>query len=144
MFLMGEEIVAQHDSRYNNIEDSKEDLLGERAGDGARMFRFYQDLIRLRRSSRALRSRQIDIIHANDGGRVIAFTRTAGTGRMLVVASLSNHPYLDGYLLRTDPDRLPSGRWQELFNSDSSRYGGTDVGNFGAAIPAQGGRLRRR
>ena len=54
MFFMGEEIVAQKRYRYDNIATSKEDLLGERAGAGARMFRYYQDLIRLRRANPAV------------------------------------------------------------------------------------------
>ncbi|MFL6047190.1 MAG: hypothetical protein ACJ72M_19045 [Propionibacteriaceae bacterium] len=58
--------------------DPREDLAGERAGAGARMFRFYQDLIRMRRVNRALRSRQIDIVHASNSNRVIAFTRRDG------------------------------------------------------------------
>lgn len=58
--------------------DPREDLAGERAGVGARMFRFYQDLIRMRRVNRALRSRQIDIVHASNSNRVIAFTRRDG------------------------------------------------------------------
>jgi hypothetical protein len=32
MFVMGEEIVAQKSVRYDNIDQSKEDLHGERAG----------------------------------------------------------------------------------------------------------------
>lgn len=144
MFFMGEEIVAQKVYRFDNVDDSKEDLRGERAGSGARMFRFYQDLIRLRRANRALRSRTIDIVHANGANRVIAFTRTAGQSQVLVVASLNNRPFLDGYVIATDPPRLPSGWWQETFNSDSALYGGNDVGNFGAAIPADAGRLQIR
>jgi 1,4-alpha-glucan branching enzyme len=142
MFFMGEEIVAQKDYRYNNIDDSKEDLHGERSGQGATMFRFYQDLIRLRRANTAVRSRHIDIIHVNGADRVIAFTRSSGTTNVLVVASLSNHPFGDDYRIETDPDRLPSGAWQETFNSDSFLYGGSNVGNNGAAIPADAGRLQ--
>ena len=39
------------------------------------MFRYYQDLIRLRRSHPAVRSHHIDIVHAFGPTRVIAFTR---------------------------------------------------------------------
>jgi 1,4-alpha-glucan branching enzyme len=53
MFFMGEEIVAQRSYRFDNVSQSKEDLAGERAGAGARMFRFYQDIIRMRRANRA-------------------------------------------------------------------------------------------
>ncbi len=144
MFFMGEEIVAQKPYRFDNVDDSKEDLAGERAGNGARMYRFYQDLIRLRRGNAAMRARAIDVIHADDANRVIAFTRMAGQGQVLVVASLDNHPFLDGYVIATDETRLPSGWWQEIFNSDSSLYGGHDVGNYGGAVPADSGRLQLR
>ncbi|WP_104140626.1 hypothetical protein [Arthrobacter sp. ZGTC131] len=68
-------------------------------GQGADLFRYYQDLISLRRSSRGLRSRNIDIIHASNDNRVIAFTRNDGTTRELVVASLNNRPFDDGYVI---------------------------------------------
>lgn len=142
MFFMGEEVLAQRSYRFDNVSRSKEDLAGERAGAGARMFRFYQDLIRMRRANRALRSRQIDVVHASDPNRVIAFTRRDGQTEVLVVASLSNHPFQDGYRIQTDPGRLPAGRWQETFNSDSAIYGGANVGNLGAAIPADNGEIR--
>jgi 1,4-alpha-glucan branching enzyme len=144
MFFMGEEVVAQKSYRYDNVDDSKEDLFGERSGAGAAMFRFYQDLIRLRRANAAVRSRHIDIVHVDGRHRVIAFTRRAGDAEVLVVASLNNHPFLDGYVLQTDGQRLPSGMWQETFNSDSYLYGGQNVGNVGAAIPAAAGRLQLR
>jgi 1,4-alpha-glucan branching enzyme len=141
MFFMGEEVVAQRSYRFNNVSQSKEDLAGERAGTGARMFRFYQDLIRMRRANRALRFRQVDIVHASDPNRVIAFTRRNGQTDVLVVASLNNQPFLNGYRIQTDPDRLSAGLWRETFNSDSSIYGGTNVGNLGAAIPADNGQI---
>jgi 1,4-alpha-glucan branching enzyme len=40
MFFMGKEIVAQKLYKYDNVAQSKEDLVGERAGMGAHMFRF--------------------------------------------------------------------------------------------------------
>jgi 1,4-alpha-glucan branching enzyme len=139
MFFMGEEVVAQWSYRFDNVSQSKEDLAGERAGAGARMFRFYQDLIRMRRANRALRSRQVDIVH--DPNRVIAFTRRVGQTEVLVVASLNNHPFQDGYRIQADPGRLPAGLWRETFNSDSAIYGGVNVGNLGAAIPADSGQI---
>jgi 1,4-alpha-glucan branching enzyme len=141
MFFMGEEIVAQRSYRFDNVSQSKEDLAGERAGAGARMFRFYQDLIRMRRVNRALRSRQIDIVHASDSNRIIAFTRREGQTEVLVVASLNNQPFQNGYRIQTDPNRLPTGLWRETFNSDSDIYGGANVGNLGAAIPADNGHI---
>jgi 1,4-alpha-glucan branching enzyme len=144
MFFMGEEVVAQKEYRYDNVAESKEDLLGERDGHGAAMFRFYQDLLRLRRASRALATHGVDVVHAHDGNRVLAFTRRQGETGVLVVASLSNQPFADGYVIATDPERLPDGPWRETFNSDSGRYGGGDVGNLGAAVPAAGGRIEVR
>ncbi|HEX2829057.1 MAG TPA: alpha-amylase family glycosyl hydrolase [Burkholderiales bacterium] len=144
MFFMGEEIVAQKLYRYDNTGEAKEDLFGERAGAGARMFRYYQDLIRLRLANPAARSPALDVIHANDDGRVIAFTRRHAGNDLLVIASFANFPYGDGYILRTDESRLPSGAWRETFNSDSALYGGDNVGNYGAAIPAAGGRIEVR
>jgi 1,4-alpha-glucan branching enzyme len=144
MFFMGEEIVAQKSVRYDNIEKSKEDLLGERTGQGAKMFRYYQDLIRLRRSSSAIRSNHLDVIHALNSSRVIAFTRRRSSNELLVIASLNNFPYLNGYVIETTSDRLPSGGWKETFNSDAEIYGGNNVGNFGAEIPVSRGRIQLR
>jgi 1,4-alpha-glucan branching enzyme len=144
MFFMGEEIVAQKPARYENISTSKEDLHGDRVGVGAQMFRYYQDLIRLRRSNPAAKSHHIDIIHVWEPARVIAFTRREGSNDLLIVASLSNAPYLDGYIIETSADRLPNGGWQETFNSDANLYGGKDVGNYGAVIPVVEGRIQLR
>jgi hypothetical protein len=101
-------------------------------------------LIRLRRGSRALRSRSIDIIHAPDDARVLAFVRSGGTTRELVIASLNNRPFSGGYTVQTTAERLPPGGWQEVFNSDSAFYGGTDLGNYGATLPSQDGRIELR
>jgi 1,4-alpha-glucan branching enzyme len=144
MFLMGEEIVAQKLFKYNTIVEAKEDLHGERIGDGARMFRFYQDLIHLVRHHAAIRSRHIDVIHALDSTRVLAFTRRHGESELLVVASLNNHPFGDGYILSTEPHRLPDGGWQEVINSDSDIYGGRNTGNYGMAVSADTGRIELR
>jgi 1,4-alpha-glucan branching enzyme len=144
MFFMGEEIVAQKPCKFDNIAASKEDLHGERAGAGAKMFRYYQDLIRLRRANPAARSHYLDVIHAWDPSRVIAFVRRQGSNELLVVASLSNTPYDNGYVIETGGDRLHDGGWQETFNSDAGIYGGKDVGNFGAVVPASGGRIQLR
>ncbi|HKG94176.1 MAG TPA: alpha amylase C-terminal domain-containing protein, partial [Gemmatimonadaceae bacterium] len=144
MFFMGEEVVAQKHCRFDNIADSKEDLHGERAGAGARMFRYYQDLIRLRRVNPAARARHLDVVHAHGPTRVIAFARREGSNELLVVASLNNHPFEHGYVIQTAPDRLPAGGWQETFNSDAGIYGGRDVGNYGGVIPSDGGRIELR
>ncbi len=144
MFFMGEELVAQNRYRYNAISEGKEDLLGERNGEGARMFRYYQDLIRLCRSNRAARSHVLDVIHANDEGRVLAFTRRQATSELLVVVSLNNQPFPDAYVIATEPHRLPTGWWRETFNSDSSLYGGENVGNYSTEVRVVDGRIQLR
>jgi 1,4-alpha-glucan branching enzyme len=75
---------------------------------------------------------------------VIAFTRAAGSDQLFVVASLRNEPFLDGYIVQTDPSRLPDGSWREVFNSDATIYGGSNIGNFGADLPSAGGRFQAR
>ena len=61
-----------------------------------------------------------------------------------MIASLSNAPYTDGYVIETAGDRLPSGGWQETFNSDAGINGGKGIGNFGAVIPVSNGRIQLR
>jgi 1,4-alpha-glucan branching enzyme len=141
MFFMGEEVVAQQVYKYNNILSARENVAGERAGDGSRMFRCCQDLIRLRKQHPAIRSRQIDILHAHNSNRVLAFTRRESSNELLIVASLNNAAYTRGYVLQNEPSRLPSGQWREIFNSDAGIYGGNNVGNAGAALPCHNGRI---
>jgi 1,4-alpha-glucan branching enzyme len=144
MFFMGEEVGAAKPYRFNDFLQNREDLAGLRAGSGARLFRYYQDLIRFSRRHPAARSPDLDIVHVLGGNRLIAFTRSAGTEKLLVIASLRNQPFLDGYVIQTDPGRLPDGPWREIFNSDAAEYGGGDIGNFGADVPAAGGRFQAR
>ncbi len=143
MFFMGEEVGAQKPYKYDTFMANREDIAGERAGSGARLFRFYQDAIRFSRRHSAARARNIDIIHVNGDGRVIAFRRSDGSDELLVVASLNNRTF-DEYVIQTDQGRLPDGEWRELFNSDADIYGGDGAGNFGADLPAGNGRLRLR
>jgi 1,4-alpha-glucan branching enzyme len=143
MFFMGEEVGATQPYRWNDFIDHREDLAGLRAGDGAKLFRFYQDLIRFSRRHPAVRVQGIDVVHVNEAGRVIAWRRSTGTDELLIVANLANQAY-DEYGIATDPSRLPDGAWRELFNSDSSLYGGSDFGNLGLDLIAAGGRISLR
>ena len=150
MFFMGEEIGAQKfyiypdrdpdsDEDLRQFLNDREDLLGERQGNGQRLFRFYQDIIRLRLNHSGLRSNNIDIIHVHNANRVIAWRRWDETEELLIVASLNNHPFDTGYTIESF--RLGDGSWREIFNSDSSPYGGDNIGNFGATIPSNDGRI---
>lgn len=139
MFLMGEEVGAQKDYRYNDFDDNREDLYGQRQADGARLFRFYQDLIRFRLSHPGIRSHDIDIVYTYDPNRILAFRRWGNGEEFLVVASLNNQPFATGYTI--DNFRISNGQWQEVFNSDRAVYGGNDTGNFGVNISSSNGRI---
>jgi 1,4-alpha-glucan branching enzyme len=136
MFLMGEEVGAQQPYTYNRFAENKEDLEGLRAGDGAGLFRFNAELIRLRLSEPDLRSRAIEIVHVNDAGRVLAFRR----GGFLVAGSLADRAY-DDPDYRIEHPSLAGAGWREIFNSDAAAYGGDGVGNRGATLWADGDAL---
>ena len=55
-----------------------------------------------------------------------------------------NNQVLEGYVMQTEPSRLPDGQWRELFNSDAAIYGGDGVGNYGADLPAGNGHIQIR
>jgi 1,4-alpha-glucan branching enzyme len=141
MFLMGEEIGGAKYFRYNDFNLNKEDLVGQRSGDGKFLFRFYQDLLGFVLSSPAARSSSIDVIYRHNDNRVIAFTRSAVNQQLLVLASLSDSPFAQGYVITSDASRLPDGGWREIFNSDAAIYGGNNIGNGGAMSQANGGQI---
>ena len=141
MFFMGEETGAQNRYTYNNFLSSREDILGERNGSGKTLFRFYQELITLTRRLPSIRSHNIDILHVSDSNRVIAFKRWTGDEQVIVLASLNNSAFANGYLVEKDLLGIQDGGWKEIFNSDSEAYGGQNVGNRGAVIASFGGRL---
>jgi len=141
MFLMGEEIGAAKYFKTDTFAQNKEDLIGQRTGDGKFLFRFYQDLIRFVLATPAARSRQIDVIYHHNGNRVIAYTRSTATQKLLILASLNDTPFSNGYVISTDSWRLPSGGWREVFNSDAAIYGGDNIGNAGATLQVNNGEV---
>jgi maltooligosyltrehalose trehalohydrolase len=93
-------------------------------------FRFYQEAIALRRENPAFDAdASVSRVYTHDDDAVLAFERTKGASDFIVAGSLAHSDRL-GY-----PLPLPPGKWQEVFNSDSARYGGGNVGNFGATLP---------
>lgn len=134
MFFMGEEIGAQRPYRYNDFKENREDILGERAGNGQALFRFYQQLISLSRRLRSVRGRNIDILHQWNANRVIAFKRWSGDEEVIIAGSLNNSAFADGYVIAKDTLAIPDARWKEIFNSDAAIYGGHNVGNGGGTI----------
>jgi 1,4-alpha-glucan branching enzyme len=140
LFLMGEEVGAEKAYTYDRFNEAKEDLHALRAGSGANLFRFYQDVIAFRLANPAVRSHDVQVLHARDPERVIAFRRWAPGQDLLVIASLNNQPFdAPGY--RIQHPALADAGWREVFNSDAARYGGDNVGNLGATLRAAGGTL---
>ena len=135
MFFMGEEVGAWQPYRYDDFINFREDFPGLRAGAGANLFRFYQELIRLRLAYPALRSHAIDILHVHDANRVLAFRRWEGEQDIMVVASLNNHDFAAGYRIQHP---AADGSWQEIFNSDAREYGGSGLTNAGTIEAAHG------
>jgi 1,4-alpha-glucan branching enzyme len=141
MFFMGEEIGAQKRYTYANFLAAREDILGERMGNGQALFIYYQDLITLARRFRSIRSQNIDILHQSNSNRVVAFKRWAGDEQLIILASLNDAAFANGYTIEKDLAGIPNGAWKEIFNSDSARYGGQNVGNRGAIVTSADGRL---
>lgn len=139
MFFMGEEIGALKPYRYNDFLANRENILGAADGHGAGMISCYRDLIALSVGEAAIRSRNITIPLVHDENRVIAFHRWNNGEDFLVVGSLNDAPFEHGYRLHSD--RLGDDLWEEVFNSDSRRYGGWNVGNGGGRLRATAGVL---
>jgi 1,4-alpha-glucan branching enzyme len=132
MFFMGEEVGATLQYRYEDFDTDdfrrcREDFPAMQQGSGANLFRYYAELIRLRLARPALRSRNVEILFTSDPGRVIAFRRWDGSDELLVIGSLSNQTFGDGYSIRNS--RIADGGWCEIFNSDASAYGGWGIIN---------------
>ena len=129
MFLMGEEIGATKDFRFNDFLNQRLDLPAARADGGGRLYAFYRDLIRLRLRHRAFTSLNIDVIATHNDDRLIVFRRWKGAEEYLIVGTLSDRGWPDGYPVTGAG--LMEGSWVEVFTSDNPRYGGAGVTNAG-------------
>jgi 1,4-alpha-glucan branching enzyme len=137
MTLFGEEVGATKRFKYNAVLRNKEDIVGMALGTGKNLFKFYSDLNALRAAHTGLRSRNIDVVHVHNDNRVIAFKRWDDNQAFLVVATLADQPYVNGYTIRCES--IESGGWREVFNSDSSLYGGDNLGNNGDTLACNHG-----
>ena len=146
MFFMGEEVCAQKPYRHDDFLENREDFKAMHADTGARMFRFYRDLIRLRRENPALRSSNITILKVHNSQRILAWHRWIGDEEFVIVASLSNTPFENGYAF--SHRNLKGKTWIQLLCSDAPEYGGSSVcdlneinsenGTITLRIPASG------
>jgi 1,4-alpha-glucan branching enzyme len=138
MFLMGEEIGATKNFTFDGFMEHREDLLGERQNGGKHLFRYYRDLIRLRRRHHTFGTPNIEIVLTHNADRMLAFHRWRGPEHYLVLATLSDSGWPDGYLFQWPA--MPAGRWREVFTSDAEWYGGAGLSND-SEINADGEKL---
>jgi 1,4-alpha-glucan branching enzyme len=141
LIFMGEEVGTTTPFKHAGFARNKVDLYGERQTGGAQHFKFYQDLIGLRLDPQrpALRQAAVQVVHCDNASRLIAFRRQQSGEEYLVVGTLSNWPFAEGY--RLPLGRAAGERWRELFNSDSHFYGGANAGNAGTVGAAEDGSL---
>jgi 1,4-alpha-glucan branching enzyme len=137
MFFMGEEVGAAKPYLHDSFINGREDLAGLRAGEGADLFRYYQDIIRLWRGAPALRSTNLEILHVHNANRVLAFRRWWGNDEFVILVSLSNAAYGDRYLV-SHPS-LGEKSWTEVMSSDADIYGGAGICNSGDIRSSGGG-----
>ena len=136
MFLMGEEIGAARDFTYDGFLENREDILGERRGRGKQLFRFYSELIGLRRRHQALATPNIEILHVHNEDRVLAFHRWKGPEHYIVATTLSNTGWPEGYAIPVP--QASGGCWREIFSSDYQEYGGRSANNPEELQPQDG------
>ena len=141
MFFMGEEVGAKEPYRYNDWLDHREDFQALRATTGAKLFAFYRDIIRLRRRYAALKSPHAEVLHVHDANRVLASRRWLGDAEFIVLASLNNAAFADGYWV--SHPALRDGAFVEVLNSDADLYGGLGVTN-GGTLTSNGGAFNAR
>lgn len=136
MFFMGEEVGATHDYRNSDWLGEREDLHGAKNTSGANLFKFYRDVIRLRRRISAFRSEHTKVLYTSDQDRVFVFKRWDDASEVMILASLSNRPWRQGYIV--NHSEIPDARWKEIFSSDATLYGGIGYGNGGAELDSRG------
>jgi 1,4-alpha-glucan branching enzyme len=133
LLFMGGEFAQERE--WNHDESLDWHLLEHREHAGVRQL--VADLNRIYRSEPALW--EVDFepagfrwLEPNDAnGNTLAFLRLSGDGKRLIVCVCNFSPVVrSGYRLG-----LPRpGRWIEVLNTDSTFYGGSDVGNLGGVV----------
>ena len=141
MFLFGEEVGTEKQFLYGKVLENREDLSALRATSGRFLFEFYKQIIRLRLNHQALKSTNIEVIFTHNDHRLLVFRRWFQDEQFLIVTSLNNFPFLTpGYNFASN--RIPSGKWREIFNSDAEIFGGDNIGNQGGLIESLNGNFQ--
>lgn len=141
MIFMGQEFLE--DKYWSDWQGHPELLIWWAGLEGldkamADQHRFTRDLTWLRRKHPALRGEGLNVFHADDGNRVIAFHRwVPGVGRdVVVVASLNEATFHGGGYRLGFP---LAGPWREVFNSDVyDQWVNPNVSGNGGGIVADG------
>jgi 1,4-alpha-glucan branching enzyme len=81
------------------------------------------------------------VLYQSNQDRILVFKRWSGDEEVLVFASFSNSPFANGYVIRADLLSIPNAGWKEIFSSDAAPYGGNNIGNAGAVIQSNNGRI---
>ena len=106
--------------------------------EGARVRAFYRDILRLRRNldgrAGGLEDPGVEILHRNDGGKVLAYRRHGSSGEdVLVVVNLASTAYA-GY----DVGVADGAPWRVRVDTALSAYGSDFTGTpQGKLTPAQ-------
>jgi 1,4-alpha-glucan branching enzyme len=137
LFLFGEEVGSERRFKYAQVLQNRENLHAMKTGTGRQLFRFYAAVHALRRRWPGLRSRNLEVLYTHDQNRILAIQRWEGTEYFLIVYSLNDFPFPDGYYFQNS--RLWDGEWKEVFNSDATDFGGNNVGNMSATMRISGG-----
>jgi 1,4-alpha-glucan branching enzyme len=122
LFLMGEEVGASEEYRYDDFLWHREDLGALRRGRGRGLYAYFRDLIGLRLRSPALRQGELQVLRADDDQRVLVFVRRHEGEEVLVVLNGHPHPFPRGY--RIHDLALADGTFREVLNSGLAMYGG--------------------
>ena len=141
MLFMGEEVGAFKPYRHGDFMENREDFAAMQDAAGANMFRFYRDIIRLRLMNAPFRSPFVDIVKIHNRNRILGYRRWLGDDEFLVLASLNNNAFPDGYVF--GHRNLKGKVWSEILSSDWAEYGGAGTANPGV-LSSEDGNLNVR
>ena len=136
LLFMGQEFAQRRE--WSEARQLDWDLCDSQAHEGVR--RLVRDLNRLYRDKAALHARDCEpegfewLVADDAANSVFAWVRKApGARPIAVIANMTP--------IARAPYRVPlpaSGRWREIFNSDSACYWGTNLGNLGGVEARDG------
>ena len=99
------------------------------------LFEYYKGLINLRKNNHALYTENIQFIHENPEGKVLAYTRWNDEGSRIVVVANFSENFFAGYQVANFPE---AGKWHEWTANYDVEAGDngimTDLGPFEAKV----------